>query len=119
MTATVEEDLSRMFAALADPTRRAILRRLASGDATVNELAAPFDLTQQAVSRHIKVLEAAGLVSRARAAQTRPCRLEAGRLSLAEDWILEQRELWAARHDRLETYLQTLDENRQPGEPSS
>jgi DNA-binding transcriptional ArsR family regulator len=108
----VEEDMSRTFAALGDRTRRAIVHRLASGEATVGELAAPFDLTQQAVSRHIKVLEDAGLVSRRRVAQTRPCRLEPDRLGAAADWIVEQRELWAGRHDRLEEHLEALASGR-------
>lgn len=107
-----DEDVSRTFAALADPTRRAILHRLASGEATVGELAAPFRLSQQAVSRHIKVLEEAGLVTRARVAQTRPCRLDPGRLSLAADWIAEQRRLWSDRHDRLEEHLTELAKGR-------
>jgi DNA-binding transcriptional ArsR family regulator len=108
MPAAVEEDLSRTFAALADPTRRAILRRLTAGEATVNELAAPFALTQQAVSRHIKVLEEAGLVSRGRAAQTRPCRLEPAALGAVTDWVAEQHTLWSERHDRLAAHLRTL-----------
>ena len=103
-----EDELTATFAALADPTRRAIVRRLAEGEATVTELVEPFDLTQQAISRHVKVLESAGLVSRRRAAQTRPCRLEADQLDLATAWIAEQRDLWAARHDRLAAHLRSI-----------
>lgn len=105
-----EDDVSRLFGALADPTRRAILHRLTSGDATVGELADPFEISQQAVSLHVKVLEEAGLVSRQRIAQTRPCRLEPQQLQLAEDWIAHQRDLWAARHDRLEAHLVALED---------
>lgn len=97
-----------MFAALADPTRRAILHRLTSGDANVRELAEPFDLTQQAVSRHVKVLEEAGLISRSRVAQARPCRLEPERLALAAGWIDDQRRLWNGRHEQLARHLDSL-----------
>ena len=103
-----DEDLSLTFAALADPTRRAILERLALGDATVSELAEPFALTQQAVSKHLKVLERAGLISRSRAAQTRPCQLETGRLDSAADWIGRHRQLWEERYDRLDEHLAAL-----------
>jgi DNA-binding transcriptional ArsR family regulator len=101
----VEDELTITFTALADPTRRAILRRLALGDATVGELAEPFALTQQAVSKHLKVLERAGLVSRLRVAQARPCHLEMHNLAGAMDWITEQRRIWEQRHDRLEQHL--------------
>ena len=104
----VEDQLSRTFAALAHPTRRAILGRLAQGEATVTELAEPFALTQQAVSKHVKVLEQAGLVSQTREAQRRPCRLEPDRLGAAVDWISDRRQEWADRYDRLDTYLATL-----------
>ena len=104
----LEDELSRTFSALADPTRRAMLGRLAVGDATVNELAEPFALTQQAISRHVKVLEQAGLISRTRAAQSRPCHLEPDRLDVAETWISEQRQMWAERYDRLDQHLETL-----------
>ncbi|HUS61987.1 MAG TPA: metalloregulator ArsR/SmtB family transcription factor, partial [Acidimicrobiales bacterium] len=104
----LEDELSRTFSALADPTRRAMLRRLAVADATVNELAEPFALTQQAISRHVKVLEQVGLVSRTRAAQSRPCHLEPHRLDVAEAWISEQRQIWAERYDRLDQHLKTL-----------
>jgi DNA-binding transcriptional ArsR family regulator len=104
----VEDELTITFTALADPTRRAILRRLALGDATVGELAEPFTLTQQAVSKHLKVLERAGLVSRLRAAQARPCHLEMHNLAPVLDWITEQRRIWEQRHDRLEQHLAKL-----------
>ncbi|KQW87789.1 ArsR family transcriptional regulator [Massilia sp. Root418] len=100
-----QEALNRAFAALADPTRRAILDRLASGEATVNELAEPFAMTQPAISKHIKVLEQAGLVSRSRLAQTRPCKLEAARLKEVSDWLDTYRILWEDRFDRLGDYL--------------
>jgi DNA-binding transcriptional ArsR family regulator len=93
---------------LADPTRRAILERLALGEATVNQLAEPFAVTQQAISRHVKVLETAGLISRTRTAQTRPCVLAPGRLDAAADWIARHRQVWADRHDRLAEHLAAL-----------
>jgi DNA-binding transcriptional ArsR family regulator len=108
MTTVTDDGLSQTFNALADPTRRAILTRLSGGDATVNELAAPFDMTQQAVSRHVKVLERAGLISRARTAQYRPCRLEPARLDAAVDWIARHRKLLDERHDRLDEHLAAL-----------
>src|SRR5947209_14186596 len=104
--ALVEDELSVTFAALADPTRRAILGRLAGGDATVNELAEPFSMTVQAVSKHLKVLERAGLISRARTAQYRPCHLEPERLDTAVEWIARHREMWAGRLDRLDQHLE-------------
>ena len=104
----LEDELSRTFSALADPTRRAMLGRLAASDATVNELAEPFALTQQAVSRHVKVLEQAGLISRTRAAQSRPCHLEPAQLDVAATWISEQRQMWAERYDRLDQHLERL-----------
>jgi DNA-binding transcriptional ArsR family regulator len=112
----VDEDLSLTFAALADPTRRAILERLALGEATVSELAEPFALTQQAISKHLKVLERAGLISRSRAAQSRPCQLETGRLDSAVDWISRHRQLWEERYDRLDEHLAAL-RRRPEGEP--
>ena len=96
------------LSALADPTRRAILARLATGEATVNELAAPFEMSLPAVSKHLKVLERAKLVSRSRNAQWRPCRLEPARLELVDSWLEEYRRLWENRLDRLEDYLATL-----------
>jgi DNA-binding transcriptional ArsR family regulator len=103
------DPLSTTLSALADPTRRAILARLAQGEATVNELAAPFDISLPAVSKHLKVLERAKLVSRSRNAQWRPCRLEAAPLEQVDDWLGDYRVLWEKRLDRLEEYLATLD----------
>jgi DNA-binding transcriptional ArsR family regulator len=106
------DQLTATFAALADPTRRAILARLAEGDATVNELAAPFPMTMQAVSKHLKVLERAGLITRGREAQWRPCRLEARPMREAAQWMEEYRHHWEQRLDRLGDYL------RQTSRPS-
>lgn len=100
-----DHQLDAMFSALADPTRRAMLQRLAKGEATVNELAAPFDLSQPAISKHIKVLERAGLITRSRAAQTRPCRLDAKRLKSVARWVEAYRHLWEDSFDRLDGYL--------------
>src|SRR5262249_34530047 len=102
------DHLSTTFGALADPTRRAILTRLMSGEVSVTELARPFDMSLPAVSKHLKVLELAGLVTRGRDAQWRPCRLDARRLKEVADWIEPYRQLWEARFNRLETYLQEL-----------
>jgi DNA-binding transcriptional ArsR family regulator len=102
------EDLDATFNALADPTRRAILTHLSRGEATVKELAEPFDLTLQAVSKHIKVLEHCGLVSRRSEAQTRPCCLETKRLDSAIDWIDERRKVWDDRFDALDQHLKTI-----------
>ena len=102
------ERLSLTFAALADPTRRAILARLAQGEASVSELAAPFAMTQPAITKHLKVLERAGLISRGRQAQWRPCRLEAAPLREAGGWIGQYRRLWEERLDRLDDYLAGL-----------
>src|ERR687895_840941 len=106
--ATATEQLDRTFAALADPTRRAILARLSSGEATVTELAEPFEMTLPAVSKHLKVLERAGLVSRGRVAQSRPCRLEAGPLREVSDWVEQYRRFWEQSFDRLDDYLHEL-----------
>jgi DNA-binding transcriptional ArsR family regulator len=103
-----EEQLDLTFAALADATRRAILARLATGEATVNELAAPFDMTLQAVSKHLKVLERAGLITRGRNAQWRPCRLEAEPLESASAWIDEHRKVWEGKLDQLGRVLEDL-----------
>ena len=112
-TATLDDpDLDAMFAALADPTRRSIVVHLTQGEATVNELAAPFAMSVQAVSRHIQVLERAGLISRGRHRQTRPCRLEAEALRTATDWIDQQRAVWNERLDRLDQHLTTLQHDR-------
>src|ERR671915_2083661 len=106
--ATATDRLDRTFAALADPTRRAILARLASGEASVTELAEPFEMTLPAVSKHLKVLERAGLISRSRVAQSRPCRLEAAPLREAADWVEGYRRFWEGGFDRLEDYLREL-----------
>jgi DNA-binding transcriptional ArsR family regulator len=102
------DQLSVTFAALADPTRRAILARLASGESSVMELAAPFEMTLPAVSKHLKVLENAGLIARGRDAQWRPCRLEPAPLKDATDWLDDYREHWELRLDRLSDYLHEL-----------
>src|SRR6201997_4773631 len=102
------DSLSTTYAALADPTRRAILARLASGEASVTELAEPFDMSLPAVSKHLKVLERAGLIARGRKAQWRPCRLEAGPLKDAADWLEHYRRFWEQSLDRLEDYLAEL-----------
>ena len=99
--------LNKAFAALADPTRRAIIAQLASGEATVNELAAPFDLSQPSISKHLKVLQRAGLISRGRAAQTRPCRIEVAPLKEVANWVEMYRDLWEESFDRLDAFLQT------------
>ncbi|MBI3744654.1 MAG: helix-turn-helix transcriptional regulator [Chloroflexi bacterium] len=100
--------LDRTFAALADPTRRAMLARLASGEASVTELAKPFDMSMPAISKHLKVLERAGLITRGREAQWRPCRLDAGPLKEASDWVEHYRRFWEERFDRLDDYLKEL-----------
>ena len=109
-TATEEMELDRTFAALADPTRRAILRRLASGEGTVTELARPFEMTLPAVSKHLKVLERAGLIERGRERQWRPARLQAEPLRAVAEWTLGYREFWQERYDRLDEYLEELQE---------
>jgi DNA-binding transcriptional ArsR family regulator len=100
--------LDYTFAALADPTRRAILARLAHGDANVMELAEPFQMSQPAVSKHLKVLERAGLITRGRNAQTRPCRLNAARLKEANEWTNDYRRFWETRLDQLDEYLEIM-----------
>lgn len=102
------DSLSTTFAALADPTRRAILARLARGEASVTELAEPFSMSLPAVSKHLKVLERAGLIARSREAQLRPCQLEARPLKNAADWIEHYRRFWAESFDRLDDYLDEL-----------
>jgi DNA-binding transcriptional ArsR family regulator len=102
------DHLSATFSALADPTRRAILARLASGETTVSELAKPFKMSGPAVSKHLKVLEHAGLIARGRAAQWRPCRLEPAALKGVDDWLESYRRLWGERLDRIEDYLKNL-----------
>ena len=103
-----ERDLDATFAALADRTRRAIVTRLASGEATVLELARPFDMSQPAISKHLKVLERAGLISRRREAQRRPCRLEPRRLQQLAEWVARYRAYWEESYQRLDAYLQEL-----------
>src|ERR1051326_4868628 len=110
---TTDDELSVTFAALADPTRRAILARLAQGEATVNELAAPFNLSLPGVSKHLKVLQHAGLITQTRRAQWRPCRLEPARLKEVSDWIESYRHIWEQRFDRLDAYLKELQEAQQ------
>ncbi|HWZ31403.1 MAG TPA: metalloregulator ArsR/SmtB family transcription factor [Bryobacteraceae bacterium] len=102
---TAPDHLSTTFAALADPTRRAILARLASSDASVTELSEPFAMSMPAISKHLKVLERAGLIARGREAQWRPCRLEAGPLRQIADWVLDYRGFWEQSFDRLDEYL--------------
>ena len=102
------DELSSTFAALADPTRRAILDQLAQGDATVNELAEPFPVSVQAVSKHLKVLERAGLITRGRTAQSRPSSLRAEPLGYATDWLEHYRRFWEGRFDRLEAHLREV-----------
>lgn len=103
-----EEQLDAAFAALADPTRRAIVSRLAQGDATVSELAAPFAMSLPGISKHLKVLERSGLISRGRDAQFRPCRLEVGALDRTLDWITVHRQVWDQRFDKLDAHLREL-----------
>ena len=110
--------LDATFAALSDPTRRAILARLAEGEATVNELVAPFSLSQPAISKHLKVLEKAGLISRGRDAQRRPCRIEAAPLAEANRWLEDYRKIWEANFDSLDTLLDAMKaEKKAPGGP--
>jgi DNA-binding transcriptional ArsR family regulator len=106
-----EERLDAAFTALADPTRRAIIARLAQGDATVNELAAPFEMSLPGISKHLKVLERCGLISRSRQAQFRPCHLESAELDAAIEWIEEHRRVWAERFDRLDEHLRNIQES--------
>jgi DNA-binding transcriptional ArsR family regulator len=106
------DPLSITFAALADPTRRGILSRLAQGQATVTELAAPFDKSLPAISKHLRVLRAAGLVEQGRDAQWRPCRLQPAPLQGVDDWLEPYRRTWEERYDRLDTYLKTLQTER-------
>ena len=102
------DHLSETFAALADPTRRAILARLATGEASVQELAEPFDISLPAVSKHLKVLARAGLITQGRQARWRPCRLEPGRLREVADWVEQYRRFWEESFDRLDDYLREL-----------
>ena len=105
------DHLSATFAALADPTRRAILARLASGECSVSELAEPFEMSMPAVSKHLRVLEQAGLISKRRDAQKRPCRIEAAPLKDVAEWAERYRHIWEKRLDRLDAYLQSLQKD--------
>jgi DNA-binding transcriptional ArsR family regulator len=117
MTMAIDDDrLSDTFAALANSTRRAILARLAKGAATVNELAEPFEITLPAISKHIKVLERAGLVMRGQQAQYRPCALDAAPLAKVSTWAEQYRPVWEARFDRMDDYLTQLQPQRKTGE---
>ena len=111
-----DDRLSETFAALASPTRRAILARLAHGEASVNELAEPFALTLPAISKHIKVLEQAGLVVRSRRAQYRPCTLDPAPLEAVSTWAEQYRPVWEARFERMEHYLEQVKQRREMGE---
>src|SRR5687767_6200659 len=111
---SASDRLDATFLALADPTRRAILARLALGEASVNELAAPFDMSQPAVSKHLKMLERAGLVARGRDAQRRPCRIEAQPLAEAYLWIERYRQIWEVNFDRLDRLLEELKSAKRP-----
>ncbi|VFU09871.1 Transcriptional regulator, ArsR family [Methylocella tundrae] len=114
----MEDRLSATLSALADPTRRAILARLAQGEASVNELAAPFSISQPAISKHLKVLERAGLISRGREAQWRPCRLEAAPMQELAGWLETYRRFWEGSFDRLDAYLKDLQKGN-PDAPRS
>jgi DNA-binding transcriptional ArsR family regulator len=112
MSSVPVDQLSTTFSALADPTRRAILARLADGEATVNELAEPFPITLQAVSKHLKVLERAGLIARGRSAQLRPSRLQGEALREVADWLADYRRFWEQSFDRLDEHLRELQKGR-------
>ena len=109
------DPLSSTFSALADPTRRAILARLSQGEASVNELAEPFDMSLPAVSKHLKVLEKAGLITRSRSAQWRPCKLEAGPLEEVWGWVEAYRRFWEQSFDRLDEYLAEIQKGNDDG----
>lgn len=111
------DPLSTTFAALADPTRRAILARLAVGETSVNQLAEPFDISLPAISRHLKVLENAGLITRGRDAQWRPCKLNPEQLKTVDDWLDDYRRFWEESFDRLDEYLQKLKANNHKKKP--
>lgn len=110
----MRDALSLTFTALSDPTRRAILARLASGEATVKELAKPFDISAPAITKHLKVLEGARLISRGRDAQWRPCRIEPEALREVAHWVDEYKSIWEERFDRLDAYLKTLTQPKSP-----
>jgi DNA-binding transcriptional ArsR family regulator len=116
MPSLTNERLDATFTALADPTRRAIVARLTRGDATVSELAAPFDMTLPGISKHLKVLERCGLISRSRSAQFRPCHLERAALDTAVEWIEEARRVWTERFDKLDAHLRDLQGGSAEGE---
>jgi len=118
----MEDSISSTFAALADPTRRAILARLALGETSVTKLAEPFEMSMPAVSKHLRVLERAGLITRGREAQWRPCKLKAAPLREAAGWLDEYRQFWEQSFDRLDEYLQRLQaeaKQTHPGEPKA
>jgi DNA-binding transcriptional ArsR family regulator len=114
-----QDQFDATFAALADPTRRAILSRLATGEATVNELAAPFNMTQPSISKHLKVLERAGLISRGRAGQTRPCRLETDPLKKVAQWVETYRHHWEDSFDRLDAHLKASQSGKAKGKTNA
>jgi DNA-binding transcriptional ArsR family regulator len=110
--ALLQDKLTLTFTALSDPTRRAMLARLSQGEATVKELAKPFDISAPAITKHLKVLEKAGLISRGKEAQWRPCRLESGALKEVADWIGDYRKFWEESFDRLDVYLKTITKKK-------
>jgi DNA-binding transcriptional ArsR family regulator len=114
MDVMLDDRLDATFAALADPTRRAIVARLAQGEATVNELAAPFDMSLPGISKHLKVLERSGLISRSRRATFRPCKLEPDALEAATQWIEDSRLVWTQRFDKLDEHLRALQTSTRP-----
>ena len=111
-----DDQLSTIFSALADSTRRTILQRLSEGEATVNQLAEPFEISLPAISRHLKVLEHAGLISRSRTAQWRPCRLESGPLEEVADWVARYRTFYEGTFDRLEAHLRDIQKGQSPND---
>lgn len=110
----MQDKLTLTFTALADPTRRAILAKLSRGEATVKDLARPFDMSGPAITKHLKVLEKAGLISRGREAQWRPCRIEPEALKGVSDWVSEYRQIWEESFDRLDAYLKTMTQKKMP-----
>jgi DNA-binding transcriptional ArsR family regulator len=115
MQSQAHDKLTLTFTALADPTRRAILAKLSQGEATVKELAKPFDISGPAITKHLKVLEKAGLISRGREAQWRPCRIEVEPLKEISDWVSEYRKIWEESFDRLDAYLKTMTAKKKKG----
>ncbi len=113
------DPLSLTLSALADPTRRGILKRLSSGEKTVTELAEPFEMTMPAITKHLKVLEKAGLIERGRQAQWRPCRLQAAPLKDLSDWVEQYRRFWEESFDRLDDYLKELQANEKPNDDTN